>query len=107
MNINILDLLPYIVSIGTAYLGYRQAIKNSENQIEALKVKYEQDLKIMENNHIQEIETLEKKLELKIKEDEQNLASDILKDVILNPNKLNNLTDVIKGINELEKIVTK
>lgn len=107
MNINILDLLQYIVSIGTAYLGYRQAIKNSENQIEALKVKYEQDLKIMENNHIQEMETLERKLELKIKEDEQNLVSDILKYVILNPGKLNNLTDVIKGISDLEKSVAR
>ena len=107
MNINILDLLPYIVQISTAYLGYRQAIKNSENQVEAFKVKYEQDLKIMENNHIQEMKTLEKKLELKIKEDEQNLASDILKDVILNPGMLNNLTDVIKGISDLEKLVEK
>ncbi|MFR6311309.1 hypothetical protein [Anaerofustis stercorihominis] len=61
----------------------------------------------MENNHIQEMKTLEKKLELKIKEDEQNLASDILKDVILNPSMLNNLTDVIKGISDLEKLVEK
>ncbi|RGD74416.1 hypothetical protein [Anaerofustis stercorihominis] len=61
----------------------------------------------MENYHIQEIETLEKKLELKIKEDEQNLVSDILKYVILNPGILNNLTDVIKGISDLEKIVEK
>ncbi|EDS73039.1 hypothetical protein NE604_01695 [Anaerofustis stercorihominis] len=61
----------------------------------------------MENNHIQEMKTLEKKLELKIKEDEQNLASDILKDVILNPGMLNNLTDVIKGISDLEKLVEK
>ncbi|WP_198004093.1 hypothetical protein [Anaerofustis stercorihominis] len=53
------------------------------------------------------MKTLEKKLELKIKEDEQNLASDILKDVILNPGMLNNLTDVIKGISDLEKLVEK
>ena len=55
MNINVLDLLPYVLSIGTAYLGYRQSIKNFENQIEALKVKYGQVLKLVINHYIQKI----------------------------------------------------